>query len=36
VEWISQVLHPIEPYGDYFDRLESSIASSAPVCVTCG
>jgi hypothetical protein len=31
------LLHPVEPYGDYFIRLGASVASSAPpACPSCG
>ena len=34
--WLHELLHaPVQPYGDYFDRLRDSIASSAPVAGEC-
>lgn len=36
VRWVSGLVHPVEPFGDYFDRLAGSVAASAPVpCTTC-
>jgi hypothetical protein len=36
VRWMMGLVRPVEPYGDYFVRLERSVASSAPLCTTCG
>jgi hypothetical protein len=35
LRWMFGFLHPVEPFGDYFDLLERSVASSAPVCTAC-
>jgi hypothetical protein len=31
----SALVRPVEPFGDYFERLGESTRSSAPVCPTC-
>ncbi|MBD5633375.1 MAG: hypothetical protein IAI49_02750 [Candidatus Eremiobacteraeota bacterium] len=36
LQLILGVLRPVEPLGDYFVQLGSSIAASAPLCTTCG
>ncbi len=34
--WVSGLMHPVEPRGDYFVRLGSSVAASAPTtCSSC-
>ena len=38
VRWVRAVIHPVEPLGDYFTRLQASVAASAPParCTSCG
>jgi hypothetical protein len=34
--WVAGLMRPVEPRGDYFVRLGSSVAASAPtVCRSC-
>lgn len=36
VLWFHELMRgPVTPYGDYFDRLEGSVAKSAPVVDSC-
>ena len=36
LRWMSGLVHPVESFGDYFERLEHSVKSSAPPCTSCG